>query len=205
MQKIACLLTALVITPAVLAGESMPDVVIPAPQPEVAAEPLPLVRQSGEIRFNANGGVYFIDQQLARDKRISDEVLYFGLAIQKHSAWFEWVAGIDLLRFGDHVDNNLADSQTSGLDLYFEVGHEFRFKQYAFALYGGYNFISGERTYSDCSFACPDESFGLESGVYVRPALMYYLDNRVSAELSYKSILDRNVESAVQFGMGLRF
>lgn len=205
MQKIAYFLTALIIAPTVLADESTPDIVIPAPQPEVGAEPQPLVRQSGEIRFNVNGGVYFIDQQLARDKRISDEVLYYGLAIQKHSAWFEWVAGLDLLRFGDHVESNFADSQSSGMDLYFEVGHEFRLKQYAFALYGGYNFISGERTYSDCQTQCLDEDFGLESGAYVRSALMYYLDNRVSVELSYKSILDRNVESAVQFGMGLRF
>jgi hypothetical protein len=201
MQKILALLAALFIHSLVWADENPADVDVSVSAPAIT----PLVRQSAEARVNFNAGVYFIDQQLARDKRISDEVLYYGVALQKHSPYLDWLVGLDLLAFGDHVDEDVARSHSFGMDLYFELGHEFRLQQYAVALYAGYNFISGERTYSDCHTECLDEDFGLESGAYVRPALMYFLDNRVSMELSYKSIVQRNVESALQFGLGVRF
>lgn len=97
-------------------------------------------------------------------------------------------------------------SNANSFNLFAQTGFRFPINDSVrFSLLGGVEWVArSKRSISRCN-DCPSEEIDINSGVYLKPSLVYQLQNRWMMGVSYKAYASGDVEDGLMFTIGMSY
>lgn len=148
-----------------------------------------------------------IDSKVARDNKVSEELLSINFYWQGRINHLLVAAGIGVLEYDDYGDygvrvedqygnRSTQKAEASGMDLNIEMGYRQQFSNLNLDILAGYSSFNSNRSVDNCS-DCPDEDINVGSGGYVKPRIGYQFGKKWALELSYIEYFSADVSGNV--------